>query len=229
MSAVHSPATGRRDPLGSRHAALRLARRFRQALHRLQAQGPQTRGLSLEELLALHGSASLATLLMLFALVCLLPVAGVGNVFGVALWWLSWDWWRDRATGTLHPQVAAMRLNLRWSMATLRALAASYRQAGRWLRPRWPGMQAAWTRGPWAMWIALQALVIFLPIPMGNVLPAFSLVALGLGRLLMDGAMLWASLALGLAGLAYTLVLGQVTWMLTLETWQGLQKLLWGA
>lgn len=176
-------------------------------------------GLTLQAMLALHGSSSLSVLLMLFALVCILPVGGVGNVFGVALWWLSWDWLRGRPDMALPERVAQMRLNVRWSVRTLKTLAVSYRYAGRWSRPRLQAMQAPWTRGLWAMWIAFQALVIFLPVPMGNVLPAFSLVALALGRLLNDGLLLGLSLALGALGAAYALALGHVTWLLMVQMW----------
>jgi hypothetical protein len=211
----------RRDPLGSRHAALRLSRRLRQAQRQLQAQPANAPGLTLADVLALHGPSSMATLLMLYALFCVMPVGGVGNVFGVALWLLSWQWARGRPHA-LPARVAGMRLNPRWSLRLLRLLAAGYRQAGRWLRPRWAPLMAGWTRGWWAGWIALQALVIFLPIPLGNLLPAFSLVALGLGRLLSDGLMLGLSLAIGVLGLVYTAALGHVAWLLTFRAWEGL-------
>ena len=199
----------------SRHESLRLARRFRRALSDAKAAGGA--GLTLHDLLALHGHASIATLLMLYALFCLLPVGGVGNVFGVALWLLSWQWAKGQRQLTLPRRVASFRLNSRWSCAALRGLAVMYRGAGRWLRPRWPALQAHWTQPWWAGWIALQALVIFLPVPLGNTLPAFSLVALGLGRLLADGAMCVASLVLGALGMVYMYGLGRVTWELTLD------------
>lgn len=208
----------RRDPLGSRYAALRLARRFRHAHAHLKAQPGGAPGVSVAGLLELHGTASMATLLMLYALFCVMPVGGVGNVFGVALWLLAWQWWRGRPHA-LPARVAALRLNHRLSLLLLRLLAAGYRQAGRWLRPRWTPWMARWTQGWWAAWIALQALVIFLPIPLGNVLPAASLVALGLGRLLSDGLMFGVSLAIGALALLYSAALGHVAWHLTITTW----------
>lgn len=212
----------RRDPTGSRYAALRLARRFRHAQHQLQGQRPDAPGLTLAALLELHGPSSVATLLMLYALFCILPVGGVGNVFGVALWMLSWQWSQGRPH-MLPARVAAMRLNQRWSLFMLRALSIGYRHAGRWSRPRWPRLQAGWTRGWWAAWIALQALVIFLPIPLGNVLPAFSLVALGLGRLLSDGLMMGLSLVIGALALGYTAALGQLAWTMSLHIFSRVQ------
>ena len=212
-------AHAHRDPAGSRYAALRLARRFRLAQWHLQAQPRGTPGMTLHAVLALHGPSSLASLMLLFALVCILPIGGVGNVFGVALWWLSWDWLRGRPDMTLPARLTQWRMDQRWSVRTLQALAVSYRYAGRWSRPRMQGMQPPWARSLWAAWIAWQALVIFLPVPMGNVLPALSLVALALGQLLDDGLLLCVSLVLGVLGTAYAVALGHVTWLLMAETW----------
>ena len=96
--AEHGVHAARRhvDPKGSRYAALRMARRFRLAQWHLQAQPLGTPGLTLNAVLALHGPSSLGSLMLLFALVCMLPIGGVGNVFGMALWWPSWDWLRGR-------------------------------------------------------------------------------------------------------------------------------------
>jgi hypothetical protein len=208
--------------LGSRYYALRLARRFRHALHRLQALPNDAPGLTLAEVLALHGGASMSTWLILWSLFSILPVGGVGNVAAMAMWWLAWDWWRGRTDVRLPSRLVDTRISMRWSRATMRTLAIGYRSAGRWMRPRWPRIQAPWTVGPWALWMALQALVIFLPIPMGNVLPAFSLVAMGLGILLKDGVMLVVSLAWGILGLLYTAALWHLTWMLTVQSWHWL-------
>jgi hypothetical protein len=216
---THAPDS-QADPL--RHRSLRLARRFRRALAAAQG-GVAQQGLTLSDLLALHGKASIATLLMLYALFCLLPVSGVGNVFGVALWVLSWQWAKGRDHISLPQSVAGIRLTWRLSCLSLRGLALGYRSAARFLRPRWAVMHAPWTQPWWAVWIALQALVIFLPVPLGNTLPAFSLVALGLGRLLADGVMHVASLVLGTLGVVYLYTLGRVTWDLTLEAFEFLR------
>ncbi len=218
-----------RDPLGSRYKALRLARRFRHALAQMQAQDEaKPSGMNFQALLDLHESSnqkgSMGTLLLLFSLFCLMPVGGVGNVFGVALWLLSWDYAQGRTQMRLPQRVAELRLNRRWSLRVLHALAVGYRYAGRWLRPRWPLLQAPHWRLAWAVWIALQAAVIFLPIPLGNTLPAFSLIALGLGWLIQDGLMLWLSLGMGALGTLYVLWLGDVVW--DLLRWVG-QALGW--
>ncbi len=198
----------------SRYRALRLARRLRQARSALpdgsEAQIRTAPGITLGELLGLHGAASPGSLLLFWSLFCQLPVGGVGNVAAVALWWLSFDWWLERLQPWAPKRVLDIRLNVTWSRRILGMLAVCYRRSGRWLRPRWPLLGWRGARGWWALWIALQAGLVFLPIPLGNVLPGLSLMALGLGRLIGDGLMYLVSVLFGLGALAYTWWLGDV-------------------
>lgn len=201
-----------REDEASRYRALRLARRLRQARSTLpelgDAQVRKGPGITLGDLLGLHGAASMGSLLLFWSLFCQLPVGGVGNVAAVALWWLSLDWWLERLQPWTPKRVLNFRLNVVWSRRILGMLAACYRRGGRWLRPRWRLLAWRGARGWWALWIALQAALIFLPIPMGNLLPGLSLTALGLGRMIGDGLMYLISLALGVGALGYAWWLG---------------------
>jgi hypothetical protein len=58
--------------------------------------------------------------------------------------------------------------------------------------------------------------MILLPLPLVNILPAFSLLLLSLGWLFRDGVALALSTAAGVAGLAYALSL----WHLLLLGWE---------
>lgn len=209
----------------SRYRALRLARRLRQARAALAdadvARPRGAPGITLGDLLGLHGTASMGSLLLFWSLFSQLPVGGVGNVAAVALWWLSLDWWLERLQPWTPKRVLNFRLNVIWSRRILGLLAACYRRSGRWLRPRWPVLAWRGTRAWWALWIALQAALIFLPVPLGNVLPGLSLTALGLGRMIGDGLMYATSLALGLGALGYTWWLGNAMVRLAQFTWQG--------
>jgi hypothetical protein len=55
-----------------------------------------------------------------------------------------------------------------------------------------------------------MGLVIFVPLPLGNVLPSLSLVLLSLGWMFRDGLALLLSTATGLAGVAYGLSMGHL-------------------
>jgi hypothetical protein len=62
--------------------------------------------------------------------------------------------------------------------------------------------------------LALMALLIWLPIPFGNVLPAFALVMLGLGLAFRDGLAVLAGFLVGGVALAGTTAAGLAAWQL---------------
>jgi hypothetical protein len=169
--------------------------------------------LSLADLLNLHGAASPAVLLLVLALLCALPAAGVGTVLSLAIIALAGRWHAchvrgdDPADGVLPARLAVPLANWRlgeaWSRRCLRMLAWLYAAAGRLLRERWSWACAGRTTRWWGGWIALMGLLILLPIPLGNVLPAISLVLLSLGWMFRDGVTLAASAAVGTGALVF--------------------------
>lgn len=183
-----------------------LAQRLRCAANRHRIEGDLK--LSLQDLMQLHGEASLAVLLMLLAVVSILPVAGAGSVMSLGIWAVAWSWVRQRDTVQLPQGLGKLVLNARWAGRCLRGLAWLYEQSHRWMRPRWTSWSGARTRLWWGLWMGLMGLVIFLPLPMGNVLPSLSLVLLSLGWVYRDGLALLLSTATGLAGVVYGLLMG---------------------
>ena len=178
--------------------------------------------LSLRELLQLHGEASGAVLLMLMALLCTLPVAGAGTLLSLGIFALAWAWLRGHDNLPLPERLGSLQLNDTWTRRCLHSLAWTYERAGRWLRPRWPALCHARTRAGWAIWMALMAALIFLPLPLGNVLPGTSLMLLSLGWLFRDGVALLLSAATGAAGLGYAFAVGH----LAVAAWQQMGSLL---
>ena len=186
---------------------------------RLRAAGetdPIALRLTLRELLQLHGEASGAVLLMVMALLSTLPVAGAGTVLSLGIFALAWAWLRGRDSLQLPEKLAAVQLNEIWTRRCLHSLAWTYERAERWLRPRWTGLSHASTRVWWALWIALMAALIFLPLPLGNLLPGTSLMLLSLGWLFRDGLALLLSAATGAVGVGYAVSVGH----LALAAWQ---------
>ncbi|MCB2018299.1 MAG: exopolysaccharide biosynthesis protein [Hydrogenophaga sp.] len=191
-----------------------IAQRLRGAAH----DGPQGLRLSLRELLHLHGEGSGAVLLMLMALLSTVPIAGAGTVLSLGIFALAWAWLRGRDTLQLPERLAALTLNDTWTRRSLRALAWTYERAERWLRPRWQALSHTRARVWWGLWIALMAALIFLPLPLGNLLPGASLMLLSLGWLFRDGLVLLLSTATGAAGLGYAVSVGH----LAFAAWQHL-------
>lgn len=189
-----------------------IAQRLREAA----GDGTATLRLSLRELLQLHGDHSGAVLLMLMALLSTAPIAGAGTVLSLGIFALAWAWLRGRDSLHLPETLAGLTLNDTWSRRCLHSLAWTYERAERWLCPRWQALSHARTRVWWALWIALMAALIFLPLPLGNVLPGTSLMLLSLGWLFRDGLALLLSAATGMVGVGYAISVAH----LALAAWQ---------
>jgi hypothetical protein len=198
-----------------------LIRRFvREARRRRLAQlhGTQGEPLSLQQLLSMHGQATMAVLLILLALITTVPVAGAGTFFSLGIMAWAWRWARQQDAPRLE-RLRALKLNPRAAYRCLRWLAWMYTFAHRRLRPRWQGLYSPRLRWAWAAWVVLMALVIFLPIPFGNVFPAVALLLFGLGLLTRDGLMMAGSLMLGLAGLSFLGLAGGWLWATATGWW----------
>ncbi|WP_374409375.1 exopolysaccharide biosynthesis protein [Hydrogenophaga sp.] len=189
-----------------------IARRLRDAA----GDGAGELRLTLRELLHLHGEGSGAVLLMLMALLSTVPIAGAGTVISLGIFALAWAWLRGRDTLHLPERLATLTLNETWTRRCLHWLAWTYERAEGRLRPRWEALSHARTRFWWALWIALMAALIFLPLPLGNLLPGTSLMLLSLGWLFRDGIALLLSAATGAAGVGYAVSVGH----LAFAAWQ---------
>lgn len=181
-----------------------------QRLRGTVTEGPASLRLTLQDLLRLHGEGSGAVLLMLMALLSTLPIAGAGTVLSLGIFALAGAWLRGRDSLPLPERLARVTLNETWTRRCLHGLAWSYERAERWMCPRWQALCHARTRAWWALWIALMAALIFLPLPLGNVLPGTSLMLLSLGWLFRDGLALLLSAATGAVGVGYAISVGQL-------------------
>lgn len=166
----------------------------------------------------MHGRATMPVLLILLALITTVPVAGAGMLFSLGI--MAWAWrWACQGDAPRLERLRVMQLNPRAAYRVLRWLAWMYTFALRRLRPRWLALQGPGLRWAWAAWVTLMALIIFLPIPFGNVFPAVALLLFGLGLLTHDGLMLVASLVLGLAGMTFLGMAGGWIWETVARLW----------
>jgi len=162
-------------------------------------------------------SRPLGSLLVLLSAPCVLPIPGIGNVMGLALMGAAWWIWRGTAADAQASGATNLPLNPRHERLVQSWMARLDRLAAPWCRPRLNVLvdlqPRTWRAAFAAALVALMGVLIFLPIPLGNVLPAASVTSLGLGLSHRDGlAALWSA---GLAGLAltYTAALGAGAWV----------------
>jgi len=174
-----------------------IAPRLRQAA----ADLPSER-VSLQSLAQAHGPATHGTLLLLMAAPCLLPVPGVGTVLGLGLAALAIAMWRGQAAEHLPGRVARLELPRDWAQRVLVLLAATYAAAGRLARARLTELACAGRRSWTAAMVGLMPVIVVLPIPFGNVLPALALMLIGLALVFRDGA----AMLLGMTAAAFALV-----------------------
>lgn len=208
---MSSESSSRSSSAQQAHEPLPPCQRLRQAAAGLGA-GPVT----LAQLAALQGPAALGSLLLLLAAPCVLPVPGVGNVMGLALMMLALPMWRGERIGALPAGVAGFQMPARWARRALLLMAGLYALADRITRGgrrRPQGMAPQPGPRPWlAAHVALMGGLIFLPLPLGNVLPALSLALLGLALALHDRLLMTGALGVGLLAWAYTAALGLAVW-----------------
>jgi len=167
---------------------------------------------ALSHLADVHGAAAQGTLLVLLAAPCMLPVPGVGTVLGWGLVLMALAMWRGQACSGLPRRVAEFELSAHWARRVLRLLARFYDGAGRLSRRRLSALAAAGAHRGLAIGVALMAVVIILPIPFGNVLPALALMLLGLGLVFNDGVAVLLAATTGAGALVYTATLGLAAW-----------------
>lgn len=182
-----------------------VAQRLRDAAAALPV-GP----VSIQALASAHGPAAHGSLLLLLAAPCLLPVPGVGTVLGLGMTALAAAMWRGDVVHALPARVADVEMPHPWAQRVLRLLASTYAVAGRFARARFSHLAAAGRRSCIAAAVGLMAVIIVLPIPFGNVLPALAMMFIGLGLVFRDGVAI--ALGFATAGVALLFTAG-LLWM----------------
>ncbi len=184
-----------------------LASRLRTASGQLPP-GP----VDLAALAEAHGGAWQASLLVLLAAPCLLPIPGVGSVLslGLALLGLMLLWRAPH--DDLPPRLGRISLPREGASRSLTLLARFYELVHRLTRPRLThlaGPLARWWLGPMTL---TMALLIFLPIPFGNLLPAVSLMLAGVALAARDGLLMLVSMGVGASALTASGALIALGW-----------------
>ena len=117
--------------------------------------------------------------------------------------------WRGDATLSLPGRVAEVEMSRHWAQRVLRLLASIHGFAGRFSKARLSHMADVGMRSWLAATAGLMAVIIVLPIPFGNVLPALAMTFIGVGLVFRDGVA--TLLGLVTAGLALLLTVGMAS------------------
>ncbi|MES2992493.1 MAG: exopolysaccharide biosynthesis protein [Pseudomonadota bacterium] len=167
------------------------------------AEDPQRERVSVSDIFGAGGAqGAIVAPVLVFALPNVIPAPpGTSTVLGLPLLLLTLEWTLGRAAWL--PRFIARRSLARHDFATLLARATPWITRTRgWLSPRLglfvspPAVHLA------AALCAVLALLIMLPIPLGNMLPAWAISLIAVGVIGRDGAWVLAGTATGVASIA---------------------------
>jgi hypothetical protein len=191
------------DATGGSHGKAALST----MLHAL-AQDESRERIAVSDLLAALGDRALAALLFVFAVPNVLPVPpGTSAILGAPLIFLAAQLAFGRRPWL--PDVIARRTMTRADFAAVvRRIGPWLARAERMLRPRAMGLALPPMEYLVGLVCLLLAVVLVLPIPLGNMLPALAISLLALGVLARDG--LWVLVGLAVAVVSAVVVSGVV-------------------
>jgi hypothetical protein len=148
--------------------------------------------ITVSDLMHLMQGRARAALIFLFAFPNVLPAPpGLSAILGLPLLYLTSQMMMDRIPW-LPRGVGARGIPRASFAAALSRIMPFLKRAERMLRPRWTWLVSRCAEKPLGALALLLAFVVTLPIPLGNMLPAFAICLIALGALEGDG--LWAGL-----------------------------------
>jgi len=170
---------------------------------------------SVRDVLEAFGDRAFGALMFVFAAPVALPMPpGVSAILGAPLLFITAQLMVGRRTLWL-PRVMADRTMTRTDFAALMEKLAPYLSwVERRLRPRLTFLYNRWLDGVTGLLCLILAIIVFLPIPFGNMLPALAIAAFGLGIAERDGLLgafggIMAAISIGvLAFLSSAIVAG---------------------
>ena len=160
--------------------------------------------ISLGHLIEGFGNRAFGALLFIFAVPVALPIAipGISAVLGAPLLFLSWQLMRGREQPWLPEVMRGQSFRRADFAGMLQRVLPSIRRVERLVGPRLIWLTNR--RGEQVIGLLAFALavVLFLPIPFGNTVPALAIAILALAVLERDGVAVIAGTLVGLAGIA---------------------------
>lgn len=195
-----TPAQSAPDP-GSDHRPPRLSDILQEIADAPAAHDDR---ISLGHLIDAFGNRASGALLFIFAVPVALPIAipGISAVLGAPLLFLSWQLMRGREQPWL-PEVMRSRSFRRVDFAKMiRRIVPSIRRVERLIGPRLTWLTSRRGQQVIGFLAFVLAVIMFLPIPFGNVVPALAIAMLGLAVLERDGVAAIAGILVGFAGIA---------------------------
>jgi hypothetical protein len=175
-------------------------------LQELRAAAPPGK-FSLDWLLDSLETRSFAIVVLMLAIVSMAP--GVSIIAGLLNIILGVQMMAGRPAPAFPSRLGAYRLPTVYLSASVQRIIPVLRQVEKVIRPRWATPPQTTKRAVGLIVVLLSVAVVFCPIPLSNIAPAFTIALIAVAYLEEDGMFL--SVALGVA-VAMLIVAGVVTW-----------------
>ncbi|WP_158817957.1 exopolysaccharide biosynthesis protein [Methylocapsa sp. S129] len=175
-------------------------------LQELRDNAPPDR-FSLDWLLDSLRARSFSVVILMLALVAMAP--GVSIVAGLLIIILGVQMIAGRSTPAFPRRVGAYTLPTAYLSGSIQRVVPVLTQIEKIIRPRWPMPPQTTKRAVGCVVVLLSIAVVFSPIPLSNVAPAFVIALIAMAYLEEDGLFLSFALAVGLALL---FIAGIVIW-----------------
>ena len=171
----------------------------RSAAARLLALESRLQGdrVSLATLFDALGQSAFGMVLILLGLCSVIPLPGLptGFLFGPVIALVAFQLMRGERRLWLPAWLGRKTISKSVIVAVARRASPFIIKAERWMRPRHKRLSNRLARIVFSGVIFLAAIFIILPIPLGNMLPALSVIAFAFGLILRDGIAVIAGLA----------------------------------
>lgn len=156
--------------------------------------------ISLADLMARLRGSAFGGLLLLIALLNMVPnLPGTSIIFGLLMLVPAVQLAMGRRALWLPKRLGSMSLSAERLRKVVDAVAPRLQRLEHWVRPRWSHLALPpWEQAIGIVLIAL-ALLVALPIPLSNWVPAFAVLLVALGLIESDGLLIAIGLCLGVA------------------------------
>jgi hypothetical protein len=176
------------------------------AILRSLVDSTQADSISIGDMVAAFGERAFGLLLILFCLPNMVPVPGIGALFGVPLLLIAFQMMLGRPKPWLPRSIEAKTMQRATLVRMVSAVEPRMKRVEAILRPRWTFLFSPVMDRVIGLFAALCAVSIIIPFPGTNFPPAVALILISLAVAQEDGACLALGAAIGFVGLTYTTI-----------------------
>jgi hypothetical protein len=173
--------------------------------------------ISIGEMMAAFGERAFGILMIVFCLPNMVPVPGIGALFGIPLLLIALQMALGRPRPWLPRVIEAKSIQHSSLRRMVDAVEPRMRRIEAALKPRWTFLFSPVMDKAIGVFAALCAISIIIPFPGTNFAPAVALILIALAVTQEDGLCLGLGGVIGLAGLTYTTIvvggLGYAGWL----------------